>query len=131
MENSDGLRVSAGLKFTLDILSKQPQYCSHIWNFFRTFFQTLIFTTIKETAICPSHNETRGSFATISDGKCGLIDLLAFYLMRRLEHVDRQKWVGYCFFCCYLQSLLNSLVTESGCSDNDGAGKLFWGLKKL
>ena len=22
-----------------------------------------------ETAICPSHNETRGSFATISDGK--------------------------------------------------------------
>ena len=32
--------VSAGLKFTLDILSKQPQYCSDIWNFFRTFFNT-------------------------------------------------------------------------------------------
>ena len=26
-------RVSAGLKFTLDILSKQPQFCSDIWIF--------------------------------------------------------------------------------------------------
>ena len=33
-------RVSAGLKFTLDILSKQPQYCSDIWNFFRNFFNS-------------------------------------------------------------------------------------------
>ena len=29
-------------------------------------------------AICPSQIETRGSFATITDGKCGLIDCLAF-----------------------------------------------------
>ena len=33
-----GLRVSAGLKFTSDILSKQPQYCLDIWKFLRTFF---------------------------------------------------------------------------------------------
>ena len=86
------IRVSAGLKFTSDILSKQPQYCSDIWKIFRTFFQTLIFTIINKTAICPSHNETRGSFATISDGKCGLIDWLPFYLMGRLQKVDR--WLG-------------------------------------
>ena len=40
------------------------------------------------------------------------------------------KWVGYCF-CCYFRSLHDSLVMESGCSDNDGAGKLFWGIKEL
>ena len=34
-------------------------------------------------------------------------------------------------FCCYLRSLHDLLVTESGCSGNDGAGKLFWGYKKL
>ena len=34
-------------------------------------------------------------------------------------------------FCCYFRSLHNSLVTESGCSGNGGAGKLFWGIKKL
>ena len=39
--------------------------------------------------------------------------------------------MGYCFFCCYLQSLHDSLVTENVCSGNDGAGKLFWGIKKL
>ena len=33
-------RVSAGLKFTSDILSKQLQFCSVIWKFFRTFFNT-------------------------------------------------------------------------------------------
>ena len=27
------------LEFTSDILSKQPLFCSDIWNFFRTFFQ--------------------------------------------------------------------------------------------
>ena len=27
-----------------------------------------------EIAICPSQIKTRGSFATISNGKCGLID---------------------------------------------------------
>ena len=36
------IRVLAGLKFASDILSEQPQYCSDIWKFFRTFFQTLI-----------------------------------------------------------------------------------------
>ena len=59
-----------------------------------------------------------------------MLDWLAIYLMRRLELVDRWKWVGYCF-CCYLPSLHNSLVTESGCSGNDGVGKLFWGMKNL
>ena len=49
--------------------------------------------------------------------------------MRRLELAD--WWVGYCFFCCYLRSLHNSLVTESDCSGNDGGGKLFWGIKNL
>ena len=34
-------------------------------------------------------------------------------------------------FCCYLQSLHNSLVMESACSGNDGAGKMFWGIKNL
>ena len=33
-------RVSAGLKSTSDILSKQPQYCSDIWKFLTTFFNT-------------------------------------------------------------------------------------------
>ena len=37
--------------------------------------------------------------------------------------------MGYFFFCCYLRSLHNSLVTESGCSGNDGADKLFGGIK--
>ena len=67
---------------------------------------------------CPSHNETRGSFSTI--------DWLTFYLMRRLELVDRWKWVVY-FFCCYFRPLHHSLISESGCSGNDGAGKLFQG----
>ena len=34
-------------------------------------------------------------------------------------------------FCCYLRSLYDSLVTESGCSGNGGAGKLFWGKTNL
>ena len=38
---------------------------------------------------------------------------------------------GVLFFCCYFRSLHDSLVTESGCSGNGGAGKLFWGTKKL
>ena len=38
---------------------------------------------------------------------------------------------GVLFFCCYFRSLHNSLVTESGYSGNGGAGKLFWGIKKL
>ena len=38
---------------------------------------------------------------------------------------------GYCFFCCYFRPLHDSLVTEIGCSGNDGAGKLFWGIKNL
>ena len=63
---------------------------SDIWKFLRTFFQTLIFTTINRNYYLPfSHNETSGSFATISDGKCGLIDWLALYLMGKLELVDR------------------------------------------
>ena len=38
--------------------------------------------------------------------------------------------MGYCFFCCYFRPLHDSLVKESGCSGNDGAGKLFWGIKE-
>ena len=38
--------------------------------------------------------------------------------------------MGYCF-CCYFWPLHDSLVTESGCSGNDGVGKLFWGIKTL
>ena len=34
-------------------------------------------------------------------------------------------------FCCYFRPLHDSLVMESGCSGNDGAGKLFWGIKNL
>ena len=63
-------------------------------------------------------------------GKCGLIDWLAFYSMRRLEHVDRWKWGGT-VFCCFLRPLHDSLATENDFSGNDGAGKLFWGIKKL
>ena len=33
-------RVSAGLKFTSDILSKQPQYCLDIENFLDIFSDT-------------------------------------------------------------------------------------------
>ena len=33
--------------------------------------------------------------------------------------------------CCFLQPLHDSLVRESGCSGNDGAGKLFLGIKNL
>ena len=80
--------------------------------------------------VCWGYNETRGSFATILDSKCGLIDWLAFCLMRRLELVDHESGWGT-VFCCYLRSLHNSLVMESGCSCNDGAGKQFWGIKNL
>ena len=38
---------------------------------------------------------------------------------------------GVLFFCCYFRPLHDSLATESGCSGNDGAGKLFWGIKTL
>ena len=34
-------------------------------------------------------------------------------------------------FCCYFRSLQDSLVTESGCSGHDGAGKLFGCIKEL
>ena len=52
--------------------------------------------------------------------------------MRRLELVDRLKWVGYCFFFyCFFRSLHDSLATESDYSGNDGAGKLFWDMKNL
>ena len=33
------------------------------------------------------------------------------------------------FFCWYLRLLHDSLVTENGCSCNDGVGKLFYGIK--
>ena len=36
--------------------------------------------------------------------------------------------MGYCFFAAIFG---RSLVTESGCSGNDEAGKLFWGIKNL
>ena len=49
--------------------------------------------------------------------------------MRRLELVDQWKWVGYCFCAAFLPPLLDSLAIESDCSYNDGAGKLFWGIK--
>ena len=38
---------------------------------------------------------------------------------------------GVLFFSCYLRVLNDSSVTESGCSGNDGWGKLFWGIKNL
>ena len=38
--------------------------------------------------------------------------------------------MGYCFFAA-IRLLHDSLVTESGCSGNDGGGKLFWGIKNL
>ena len=38
---------------------------------------------------------------------------------------------GVLFFCCYFRLLHDSLVSESGCSGNDGAGNLFWGIKTL
>ena len=34
-------------------------------------------------------------------------------------------------FCCDFRPLRDSLVAESGCPGNDGAGKLFWGIKNL
>ena len=34
-------------------------------------------------------------------------------------------------FYSFLRLLHDSLATESGCSGNDGAGKLFWGIKNL
>ena len=36
-----------------------------------------------ETAICPSHNESRGSFATNSDCKCGLFVCLFVFVALR------------------------------------------------
>ena len=35
--------------------------------------------------------------------------------------------MGYCFW----RLLHDLLATESGCSGNDGVGKLFWGIKKF
>ena len=34
-------------------------------------------------------------------------------------------------FCCYLWSLHDLLVMVNGCSGNDGASRLFWGIKIL
>ena len=52
--------------------------------------------------------------------------------MRRLELSCQSVEVGgVLFFCCYFRLLTDSLVKESGCSGNDGAGKLFWGIKNL
>ena len=41
--------------------------------------------------------------------------------------------MGYCFFAAssYLWSLHDSLVAKSGCTGNNGVGKLFWGIKNL
>ena len=39
--------------------------------------------------------------------------------------------VGGVLFLLLFSALHDSLVTESGCSGNDGAGKLFWGIKTL
>ena len=38
--------------------------------------------------------------------------------------------MGNCFLLLFAVTA-DSLVTESGCSGNDGAGKLFWGIKNL
>ena len=77
------------------VLQNHCTQCPSSPNIVRTFekilghfFKTLL-PPLTEIAICPSQIKTRDSFATISDGKCGLNDWLAFYLMRRLEHVDR------------------------------------------
>ena len=34
-------------------------------------------------------------------------------------------------FCSFLQPLRDLLATESGCSGNNGTGKLFWDIKNL
>ena len=34
-------------------------------------------------------------------------------------------------FCCFLRPLHDSLATENVCLGNDGAGKLFWYIKKF
>ena len=57
----------------------------HIWKFLGHFFRHSFLPQQTEIAICPSHMETRGSFATILDGMCGLIDWMAFYLMMMME----------------------------------------------
>ena len=54
-----------------------PLLLGHL-EFFRTFINIHFYHHKTEIAICPSQIETRGSFATITDGKCGLIDCLAF-----------------------------------------------------
>ena len=38
---------------------------------------------------------------------------------------------GVLFFFYFLRQLHDLLATESDCSGNDGAGKLFWGIKNL
>ena len=38
--------------------------------------------------------------------------------------------MGYCFLLLF-RPLHGSLATENDCSGNDGAGKLFWCIKKL
>ena len=34
-------------------------------------------------------------------------------------------------YCCFLWPLYDSLVMENDCSGNDGADKLFWGIKNF
>ena len=34
-------------------------------------------------------------------------------------------------YCCFLWPLYDSLVMENNCSGNDGADKLFWGIKNF
>ena len=43
--------------------------------------------------------------------------------------IDGSGW-GAVFFCCFLRPLHDLLATENDCSGNDGAGKLFWGIKE-
>ena len=59
-----------------------------------------------------------------------MIDWLAFFLMRIWSLLIGGSGWGT-VFCCYFRPLHDSLVMESGCSGNNEAGKLFWGIKNL
>ena len=101
LQNKGFYRVSAGLKFTSDILSKQPQYCSDIWKFFRTFINTHFYQhkwKLPSALLILKPGVILQPFRMVS--AAWLIGWL-FYLMRRQKLVDRWKWVGYCFLLLF------------------------------
>ena len=95
------IRVSAGLKFTLDILSKQSKYCSDIWNFLGQSYRHSFYHHRRKLLSALLIMKTGVVLLPVRTVGAAYVDWLAFYLMRRLELVDEWKWIGYRFLLLF------------------------------